>query len=90
MAVSSWQRGAFTWRAPRGRALPGALAGGAVMGLGAAILPGGNDTLVLIALPTLAPTAVLAYASVLVGVAIPLLLRRRNGVRAGRLVPPFE
>jgi hypothetical protein len=90
MAVSSWQRGAFAWRAPRGRALPGALAGGALMGLGAAILPGGNDTLVLIALPTLAPTAVLAYASVLVGVAIPLLLRRRNGVRAGRLVPPFE
>jgi hypothetical protein len=80
MAVSSWQRRAFAWRLPRARALAAALAGGALMGLGAAILPGGNDTLVLIALPTLSPTALLAYAAVLVGVAIPLLLHRAKGV----------
>jgi hypothetical protein len=76
MLVSSLQRRAFSLRRPSGGALLRAIGGGTLMGLGAAILPGGNDTLVLIAIPTLAPSAIGIYVAVLTGVAAALLALR--------------
>lgn len=77
MAASAWQRGSVRWRRPGG-ALPWArhAVGGALMGLGAAMLPGGNDTLLLAALPQLTTTAAMAYASLLLGIATGLLMLR--------------
>ncbi|CAN5236449.1 hypothetical protein BH11PSE14_BH11PSE14_15930 [soil metagenome] len=82
MGLSSWQRRSFALRLPPMPVLMRSLAGGLLMGLGAAILPGGNDTLVLIAIPTLAPNALGVYAAVLAGATLTLLLLR-GGRRVG-------
>ena len=63
-------RFALAWR-PR-TAWLGNLAGGAMMGAGAAMIPGGNDVLLLNAIPLLSPHAVPAYLGVVVGVAATL------------------
>lgn len=70
MWVSASMRGSVAWRRPPG---PGGWlrhgTGGALMGLGAAQVPGGNDTILLNALPTLALQAAGAYLAMLVGIA---------------------
>ena len=48
-----------------------------LMGAGAAMVPGGNDTLLLNALPTLSMQAVGAYVAMLVGITTVLWLMRR-------------
>ena len=50
------------------------------MGAGAALVPGGNDTLLLSALPTLALQATIAYLSLLAGIAMALWLLRKANV----------
>lgn len=64
----------FRWRLPSWPELGGRVAGGALMGAGAALIPGGNDGLIVMGLPLLLPNAILAYASmsalVLAGFAI--------------------
>lgn len=50
--------------------------GGVCMGLGVALIPGGNDALVLYAIPSLSPHALPAYLAMAVGVAAALLLMR--------------
>ncbi len=52
------------------------MAGGTLMGAGAALVPGGNDAPVLHALPALLPQAALAYAALVAGAACTLLLLR--------------
>lgn len=37
------------------------IAGGALMGIGIGLIPGGNDALILAAMPTLSPGGVVAY-----------------------------
>lgn len=55
------------------------VAGGALMGLGGALVPGGNDTLLLAAIPTFSLQAVLAYAALLAGAAVTLAVRNMAG-----------
>jgi len=55
------------------------LAGGAIMGWGAARIPGGNDLLLLWAIPGLTLYGALAYGSMLLVIASGLLLGRRMG-----------
>jgi uncharacterized membrane protein YedE/YeeE len=76
MLASTVQRGSFRvdWR-PRAAWLLNA-AGGALMGFGTALAPGGNDALVLYGIPILSPYALPTYAALAVGVAIGLLLMR--------------
>ena len=76
MLASTLQRGSFRldWR-PRVLWLRN-LAGGALMGLGVALAPGGNDTLVLYSLPSLSPHALPAFAALIVGVVAGLLFMR--------------
>ena len=58
------------------------LAGGVLMGAGAALVPGGNDGLVLHSLPGLLPHAALAYGSLVAGAAATLV-----AIRAFRRTP---
>ncbi|HXY22447.1 MAG TPA: YeeE/YedE thiosulfate transporter family protein, partial [Burkholderiaceae bacterium] len=78
MLVSAVQRQSFALRLPRPREFFLCLAGGLLMGLGAALLPGGNDTLLLTALPSLSIFALANYIALLAGIASALLLLRRT------------
>jgi uncharacterized membrane protein YedE/YeeE len=79
MAASAWQRRSFRlrWRPRLGWI--SYLVGGAFMGFGAALVPGGNDVLILHAIPTLSPHALPAYLAMLAGIAVTLLVMRRIG-----------
>lgn len=61
-------------------------AAGTLMGFGASLVPGGNDVLVLHALPALSPHAAPAYAAMLLGILAALAVRRgvAHGAGAGR------
>ena len=52
------------------------LLGGILMGLGATLIPGGNDALILHGIPGGSPHALPAYAALLIGTAIGLLIIR--------------
>ncbi len=73
MLASTLQRGSFRldWRPQRSWLRN--IFGGALMGLGTAMLPGGNDALVLYGIPTFSPHALPAYAALIIGVAAGLL-----------------
>ena len=76
MFASTWQRGSFRidWR-PRWSWLRN-IFGGILMGLGCALLPGGNDALILYGIPGLSPHALPAYAALLLGIFVALLTMR--------------
>jgi hypothetical protein len=85
MIASALQRGSFGWRRPRDVA--GWLrhaGGGALMGSGAAMVPGGNDTLLLGSLPAMTASALLTYLSMLAGIALAL-----GTLRATRMPMPI-
>ena len=66
-------QGLTLWRALR------CAVGGLVMGFGAALVPGGNDTLLLWAIPGLTIYGALAYVLMLGTVALGFLLSTRRG-----------
>lgn len=80
MALSTIQRGSFRldWR-PRLSWVRNII-GGALMGLGTALLPGGNDALVLYGIPSLSPHAIPAFAAMVAGIAAILGLLRSVGI----------
>lgn len=81
MVASTLQRGSFklSWR-PRRDWLRN-LAGGTLMGIGAVLVPGGNDALILHDIPALSANAVPAYLAMLAGIAAVLVaMRRLSGV----------
>ncbi len=57
----------------------GYLWGGILMGLGAALVPGGNDVLLLNAIPGLSPHALPAYLAMLAGIGIALIVVKWSG-----------
>jgi hypothetical protein len=77
MLVSTWQRGSLRIERPPGRAWVRTLLGGSLMGLGAALAPGGNDALILYGIPSLSPHAVPAYLTMVAGIAAALIAMRR-------------
>jgi len=81
MLVSAMQRGSFRLRWKPSGAIWPRLAGGVMMGAGAAMVPGGNDALLLTGLPAFSGWAAAAYGAVLLGVAAGLFVLRRAGVR---------
>jgi len=77
MAVSAIQRRSMKWHAPgRLAAWLRNAGGGLLMGIGAAIIPGGNDTLLLNGLPTLTAAAVGTYGCMLLGIGATILVLR--------------
>ena len=76
MILSAWQRGSLKLRMRWIKTWPRHLVGGALMGAGAVLIPGGNDTLVLKSLPGLSPHAIPAFAALLCGICVSLLLMR--------------
>lgn len=77
--LSAWQGHRFRnqWR-PRLRWAVYGL-GGIFMGIGAAMIPGGNDVLILHAIPSLSPHAVPAFLAMLLGIAGTLIIMRAFG-----------
>lgn len=84
MLVSSVQRGSFGLRLPRGRAALRYGAGGLLMGMGTVLIPGGNDGLILFAIPSLSPHAIPAYLGLFGGILATLAILRAAGGR----IPP--
>ena len=77
MLASSLQRGTHAWRRPSGfGAWMRHAGGGTLMGAGAAMVPGGNDTLLLGGLPTMTLAAFGTYLSMLLGIALVLWTMR--------------
>lgn len=81
MWLSAAQRRAIALQPPRdlGQALRHLLAG-LLMGAGAALIPGGNDTLLLSSLPTLSLSAASAYGAMLLTIAATLRLQQALGL----------
>jgi hypothetical protein len=73
MCASALHGRSFRWRWPSAFAgWSRHVAGGLLMGSGAAMVPGGNDTLLLGGLPTITGAAFAGYSSMLVGIALVL------------------
>ena len=86
VGLSAWQGRRFRWQWRPQRRWAGYGAGGVLMGLGAAMIPGGNDVLILHGIPSLSPHAVPAFLAMLVGIAVSLM-----GMRAlGRDIPRID
>jgi len=86
MLISTLERGSFRidWR-PRLGWLRN-VAGGILMGLGTAMLPGGNDALILYGIPTLSPHALPSYLALVIGAAAGLLAMKHVGGMEIRVV----
>jgi uncharacterized membrane protein YedE/YeeE len=76
MILSAWQRGSLRLRLRRTKGWSRHLMGGTLMGAGAVLIPGGNDTMILKSLPGLSPHAIPAFAALLCGICAALLLMR--------------
>jgi toxin CptA len=74
--------GAFRLRGAGGVDLAMRFGGGVLMGFGAAMIPGGNDALVLLGLPLLQPAAFAAYAAMVLVIAGGLTVQRVTAVKA--------
>ena len=79
MLASTLQRGSFRldWRPQRSWLRN--IFGGALMGLGTAMVPGGNDALVLYGIPSFSPHALPAFAALLIGAGIGLFAMKHIG-----------
>lgn len=78
MLLSSWHRGALRLRKPVLSELPAKLVGGLLMSVGGTLIPGGNDTLLLAAIPTIPVHAGAVFIALLAGVASALAVMRRR------------
>lgn len=86
MVASARARGSFRRRPMRLRAVLRHLAAGTLMGMGAAMIPGGNDGLILFGLPALSPHAAPAWIGIALGIIAALSAMRLAGLR----VPPIR
>ena len=73
IGLSAWQGRRFRWQWRPERSWVSYGTGGVLMGLGAAMIPGGNDVLILNGIPSLSPHAVPAFLAMLVGIAVSLM-----------------
>jgi hypothetical protein len=64
-------------------------AGGVLMAWGSALIPGGNDGLILVGIPLLWPYAWLAFLTMCVSIALAKLLERRFMVAGESKIPDF-
>ena len=81
MTLSAWQRGSLRLDARPRPVWLRHFAGGLAMGAGAALVPGGNDVLLLHGIPNLSPHALPAFAAMLAGIALTLATARLFGAQ---------
>jgi uncharacterized membrane protein YedE/YeeE len=70
--------GTFRWQAGSGTQWLRAGAGGLLMGVGATLVPGGNDAMLFTGVPLLLPNLLVGYASFALTLTLALLIRRRS------------
>ncbi len=73
--------GRLSWRIPTFETAIRCIAGGALMGWGTLLIPGGNDELLLVGMPLLQPYAWLAVASMVMAIGIGRLAERTLTLR---------
>lgn len=86
MLFSSFQRRSFMLSVRDGRAIIRHAAGGAMMGVGAAMIPGGNDSLILFGMPTLSPHAFPSYVAIICGITLVFFVMRLRGKELPQVV----
>lgn len=74
--LGGWTAGRIRHVAPTAASVGRCLAGGTLMGAGAALVPGGNDGLILVGMPLLWPYAWLAFASMCAAIYLAIGLAR--------------
>lgn len=84
-AASMWQ-GNMRLQTPSTRDLFRTFGGGLLMGVGIALIPGGNDGLILSAIPALSPAGFAAVLTMIATILLGLIGRRRL-TRGGRIDP---
>ena len=72
--VGGWTAGRLVWAPPTFAGLARCFAGGALMGMGSSLIPGGNDGLVLTGLPLLRPFAWIAFLTMCLTIAAAMIL----------------
>lgn len=85
MSVSAWQRRSFRFRFRPGMSWLRSGAGGLLMGFGAVLVPGGNDSLLLHGIPNLSLQAALAYLAMVLGIFAVLAAMRLIGCGVPRI-----
>ena len=75
--LSAWLRERLDLKGFRTKEAVGCLIGGFTMGLGAQMIPGGNDTLLLWTIPGLATYGLVGYLMMIVTIALVLVVRKR-------------
>lgn len=81
MLTSAVLRGSFRLRPVQLRSAFRRLGAGSLMGAGAAMIPGGNDGLILFGIPSLSPLALPAWFGIVAGIWMALALMRALGAR---------
>lgn len=79
MATSSRFRKTFSYKALEVRRVATHGAAGFIMGVGAAMIPGGNDSLILYGVGFLSPHAIAGFLSILAGIAVAFVAARLFG-----------
>lgn len=72
--VGGWTAGRLAWVVPTFAGLARCFTGGALMGIGSSLIPGGNDGLILIGLPLLHPFAWIAFLTMCITIAAAMIL----------------
>ena len=80
--IGGWTTGMSGSRLPKGAPAWRCLIGGMLMGVGAALVPGGNDSLLLIGMPLLLPYAWMAFASMCVTIYVATVIAWAGGKQA--------
>lgn len=81
--IGGWTAGSSGPAFPKGTRAGRCLLGGGLMGIGATLVPGGNDALILIGMPLLWPYAWIAFASMCLTIYIATLLARPRSQPSG-------
>jgi len=81
-AVAGGMVRGFRLQPGRPRAWLRALAGGTVMGIGAVLVPGGNDAMLLVGVPLLLPNLLAAYVAMSGMLIVLVALRERERAKA--------
>ena len=58
---------------------------GLLMGTGAALIPGGNDGLILFGLPAFSPHALPTWGAIVLGIALSIYVMRLTGMRVPKI-----